>query len=405
MKKILLGTTAFVAVGAAAGGAFADNQPIKLGLGGYWEGAGGAIVGQSPCNETSAGLVPQLNNASCNKHHQGFAQDSAIYILGNTKLDNGLTVGVNVQFRGEAASSTLDTEKRSFVQFSGTFGEVRFGDYDDARLQKALSAPQAGHIFGVNSPFFSITGNPVGSNTTNKPVDVKRAHRIGYFSPTIAGFSLAMTYAPDSKKGLFISPGIETSNDAGQNSQAWSVAGAYDGKFGDFHLQAFAATSQTHQESQRGGAFTTPVVSPRAYDGGAQVAYGPFAFGGDYEIVQNARTAGAGSGGGSGLNNHTFDLGASYTVGPFSTSINWSRGTYQGFAGTGSTGVCTAACGNSAHLNTYDLIFDYVLGPGIAVGAALQFDNYTSGVTPALGSAVTNDYHDTVIELGTSLNF
>jgi len=285
VKKFLLGTTAFVAVGAFAGGAFADNQPIKMGIGGYWRGAGGDVLTESACNSGT--------NASCNKHHQAFQEDSLLDFNGSTKLDNGLTVGVHIQLRGIAASSSLDTEKRSYVQFQGTFGEIRFGDYDDARLQKALSAPSAGSLFGQNSPFFSITGNPVGTNTTNLPIDTKRAQRLGYFSPTIAGFSLAFTYAPDSKKGNLTSGTLPADNNAGQNSQAWSVAGAYDNKFGDFRLQAFAATSQTHQEAPRAAGI--PVTSPTAYDAGAQVSFGPFAVGGDYELVRNVRTSTPGS--------------------------------------------------------------------------------------------------------------
>jgi outer membrane protein OmpU len=414
VKKFLLGTTAFVAVGVCGGGAFADNQPIKMGIGGYWRGAGGDVLGMSPCNQVGATVHPAAGfgpsgtatNAACNQHHQAFQQDSLLDFNGSTKLDNGLTVGVHIQLRGIAAASSGDTEKRSYVQFQGTFGEIRFGDYDDARLQKALSAPSAGSLFGQNSPFFSITANPVGTNTTNKPIDTKRAQRIGYFSPTIAGFSLAMTYAPNSSKGNLNSGTLAIDDNSGQNSQSWSLAGAYDNKFGDFRLQAFAATSQTHQEAER-AIGTTSVVSPRAYDGGAQVSWGPIAFGGDYEYMSNVRSATFGSGGGGNLSNSTFDLGVLYTMGPFSTSLDWSRGSYKGFAGAGGGGVCAALCGNTARLNVYDLIFDYVLGPGISIGAALQFDNYTSGIGGAAGngSAATNDYHDTVIEVGTAITF
>jgi len=165
MKKFLLGTTAVVAATAFGGAAFAQSasEPIKLGLGGYWVGGAGDRIGGDGNN----------NNG---KHNQSFSQDSAVYVKGETKFDNGLGVGVLWIFRGEGAnSSTTDTVKRSYVRFFGGFGEVRFGDDDDSRLQKAVFAPQAGAIFGVNSPYLAFNNTPAGSNTTSQPIGVKRA--------------------------------------------------------------------------------------------------------------------------------------------------------------------------------------------------------------------------------------
>jgi len=91
MKKFLLGTTAVVAATAFGGGAFAQsaNEPIKLGLGGYWVGGGATQVG--------------TGGADNNEHQrQGFQQDTAIYVKGETKLDNGLSVGAAVHFRVKA---------------------------------------------------------------------------------------------------------------------------------------------------------------------------------------------------------------------------------------------------------------------------------------------------------------
>src|SRR5262249_36098029 len=102
VKKLLLGTTAFVSAAAAATRAFADSQPIKMGIGGYWKGAFADVVDESPCNQTGT----TLNNASCNHHHQGMMQDSLLDFNGSTTLDNGLTVGVHIQLRGIAASSS-----------------------------------------------------------------------------------------------------------------------------------------------------------------------------------------------------------------------------------------------------------------------------------------------------------
>jgi len=406
-----LGTTAVVAATAFGGGAFAQsaNEPIKLGLGGYWVGGGATQVG--------------TGGADNNEHQrQGFQQDTAIYVKGETKLDNGLSVGAAVHFRGEGANAfagTLqsdgktvkqggDTVKRSYVRFFGEFGEIRFGDDEDSRIQKATYAPQAGAIFGVNSPYLSFSNNPVGTNTTGNPIGTKRGQRIAYFSPTIAGFSFAASYMPDDKKGNFGSAAFPTSGsvlDAGQNSQQWSVAGHYDNKFGDFRLQASVGATGSRQEGQ-GADITnalTGVVSPvsktidenrSAWDAGVNVGFGPITVGGSYEHQQNARAAV----GFSNQNNNVFDAGVLYTIGPFSVSLDWSRGYYRGFATPGSS---------TAILDVYELIFDYVLGPGVTVGADVQVDRYKSGVaaTPAAFGNKTTNEHDASVGLGTHFTF
>jgi predicted porin len=414
MNRKLFGTTALIALGGFAGGAMAQStgEPIKLGLGGYWRGAGGQLLTDS-------------GKAGTNHHGQGFQQDSAIYISGNTTLDNGLNVGVMVQFRGEGANTATpagtvqDTVKRSYVKFTGNFGEVRFGDYDDARLTMGQTAPSAGSLFGVNSPWFAFTNSPVGTNSTTLPIDTKRAQRIGYFSPRIMGFQLGATYAPDSHKGN-LSPfnahgagAFPTDNDPGQNSQAYSIAANYDNKFGDFRIQAFAATSQTHQEAPRTG--SNGVNSPRAYDGGLSIGYGPFAVGSTIEKITNTRSIAAGANG-PNLNDRVFDVGALYTVGPFSTSVDWSRGYYGGFGALGganitSLGTVAGVAGASGSVasnavnDVYEIIFDYVLGPGISVGAALEYDSYRSGVATVPGAIASQNYHDVTLAVGTALTF
>src|SRR5215469_8378653 len=102
MRKYLLGTTAVVAAAACGGAAYAQDasEPIKLGLGGYWRGGFATQVGG--------------NGAAQNQRlRQGMQQDSVIAVAGSTKFDNGLNVGVSVQFRGEGANSATSTVRQN----------------------------------------------------------------------------------------------------------------------------------------------------------------------------------------------------------------------------------------------------------------------------------------------------
>ncbi|MGH6742647.1 MAG: porin, partial [Bradyrhizobium sp.] len=132
MRKILLGTSALCAV-AMAGPAFAQsaNEPVKLGIGGYWNSAYGDMVSQSGASKNG-------------KRSDDIETDAVLNFKGSTKLDNGLTVGLSVQMRAEnqvpsaavspnLSTATPDTIKRSYAYIKSAFGEVRIGDDDDAR--------------------------------------------------------------------------------------------------------------------------------------------------------------------------------------------------------------------------------------------------------------------------------
>src|SRR5437588_10215563 len=124
MKKILLGTSALCAV-AIAGPAFAQtaNEPVKLGIGGYFNSAYGNIVSQNGIG-------------SKNKRRDDIDTDAILNFKGSTKLDNGIVVGASMQLRAtnqnlaQSSSPSLsttgspDTVKRSYGYIRTDFGEV-----------------------------------------------------------------------------------------------------------------------------------------------------------------------------------------------------------------------------------------------------------------------------------------
>ncbi len=159
--------------------------------------------------------MSQSGSGKANKRTDDINTDAVINVQGSTKFDNGLSAGVMVQFRGEnlvpstsvsptQSNSTPDTIKKSYGWIGSDFGQIRIGDDDDARRQKALTAPIAGggDLFGANTPDMIMSNGPAITNTTMKKLEGdKRISRLAYFSPTIAGFSFAVSYAPGGEKG------------------------------------------------------------------------------------------------------------------------------------------------------------------------------------------------------------
>ena len=87
MKKLLLGSTALVVGGVMAAPAMAAD-PIKMGIGGYYTFY--ALAGN--IDSTYA-----FNGSFTNYKGLAFTQEGEIHFIGQTKLDNGTSVGLTVE--------------------------------------------------------------------------------------------------------------------------------------------------------------------------------------------------------------------------------------------------------------------------------------------------------------------
>src|ERR1700757_520806 len=90
MRKFLVSSTSLVAVALFDTAAMAAD-PIKIGVGGYYifYAQAGAIEGSYALN----GSPTQYKGVN-------FIQEGEIHFTGQTKLDNGTTVGLQVQLEG-----------------------------------------------------------------------------------------------------------------------------------------------------------------------------------------------------------------------------------------------------------------------------------------------------------------
>jgi outer membrane protein OmpU len=213
MKRVYLTTTALVAIGAAVSQPAAADG-LKVGIAGFYRGAMGILAGGDSFEGPAFGL------GDGNRTSGGFRQEIRINITGKTTLDNGLTVGVLVGLNGEnliGVGNTTTPTKQSYADFMGKFGDIRFGEANGALRTDCVIDP--GNVtanFGVNTPneSFSNAGNGTkisggaiaatpnrvgvtwfGSIGTCHGIE-SRGTKIAYFSPSIGGFTLGLSYAP-----------------------------------------------------------------------------------------------------------------------------------------------------------------------------------------------------------------
>lgn len=352
MKKLLLGTSALVAVGLVAGDALAQGY---VGLGGF--------------HRNWATAADHSSNARVNGSEPRdliFTSNSEIFFRGETKLNNGLTFGFRVELEAWSQTSagslaTHDQIDETWGYVKGAFGEVRFGEEDDARKLKAWSP----FIGGLLSPDSGDAVYGLGTNNTYYNVE-NDAMKIMYFSPSFGGFSFGASYAPDATKGTrsFAWQG-ETDCDGTQsrgcNGNAWSVAADYRGKFGDVTIGGDIGYTGSDNEIAGAG-------DVNAFRADLFATIAGWEFGGAYSNVKN--------GNGSGLDQRVWDLGVGYTMGQWNLGLQYSRGKQERATGTQT-------------MNSWLAGASYNMGGGVSVlgGVAYQRVNNPIG---ALSNNITS---------------
>jgi predicted porin len=246
MRSTLLGSTELVAPDSINGASQAA-QGVQLGLGGYYQGAAGFLLSQDD----------GADEPGHNTRDVVFRQDVEIHFKGETTLDNGLTVGARIEMEGQQSDDQID---EVWAYFKGGWGQVRFGDDDDAYEQLSYLIPSASQgIFGVDSPHIEFSnskmGGPAALQTNSTVMKLSGdATKIIYFSPTFAGFNFAVSYAPDRRGedtfSYYSGPGGTTfSDDSGQIQDVFAAALNFTHDFGGLKMVSGVGAGEGQWES------------------------------------------------------------------------------------------------------------------------------------------------------------
>jgi len=396
MKKALLGTTALIAAGLAVGDAYAADG-VKLSIGGRYMGAAGVVFDDSD--------VPGLDDTWRN---YVFKQDVEVYFLGETVLDNGLTVGARVELEGQTSGDQIDAV---YAYFSGGFGEIRFGDTGEAMAQLCYLVPSASAIFGADSPNFNFSNQGVAgygaTNGTCYGLDDKST-KIVYFSPNFAGFSFAASFTPDNTEDTRNTLGTSAISglggaatrfkiDTGQNSENLSVAGNFTHDFNGINLVVGGGGTWSFDREN------SPNDERHDYNAYAQVGFSGFTVGGAFGYRGNR--------GGDGSDDLVWGGGVTYNWDAWTVGLGYTHATYEivqpgGVIGstTGGAGTPVAVTSTSDvvdYSNIFSLTASYALGPGIQIDGVVEYYDYQAD--DEQGS--DRDYTGFAFGLGTLISF
>jgi outer membrane protein OmpU len=431
----LYGTTALVTAAALAGQAGAASG-LKLGITGYYRGAMGGTFGSGNAVPgdplTGAGLAGRENFA--------FRQEVRVDFTGSTTLDNGISVGVLVALTAEGAnqvsSNTTTRTNRAYMDVSGKFGQIRFGDADSAYMSLCVGDP--GNVtanFGLNSPneTFSNAGKRISAGVigTYMPTNISgagtcfgletRSTKLIYFSPTFGGFDFAVSFTPDQIRSAGGSGGTSGTFGVGAPFSSGSAfhdflsAGVnFNHDFGGVTLSAgvsgeWALSGKTKNATNANNLANKPSM----YQAGFQVGFGGgWAVGASGQYVVNYTHAGylpvktVAAAVGPILNNdplsnssddaYMITVGGSYTIDAISVGL---QGLYDRFQ-TG--GGATFLGGGNATYTGVSLNAAYTLGPGISLEGQVA---WTRSNTSYSALSAQNNINAYEIDVGTAINF
>jgi hypothetical protein len=210
---------ALAAAGMLASGPAAAQ--IELSLGGFF----------------NAGVSMTSQDLDQNKRGHTFDREAEIFFRGSNTLDNGITVGVNVELEAETLGDQID---ESYVYFSGEFGTLRLGQDDGAmEVMGIYPAGVSAGGYGVVFCTFSQVGGQdggcsVGEGAFGLGPDYD-ADKIKWQSPRVGGVTVGLSYAPEgSQAGGGGSPNKNRAinNDPGKHSEVVGLGANWAGDFG-----------------------------------------------------------------------------------------------------------------------------------------------------------------------------
>ena len=376
MKKVLLGTTAIVAAGmiASAPSAIAAEK-LKLKVGGYME--------------QWFGYVNQDDAAAQDFSGFDVKSDSEIQFHGSTTLDNGISVGVNVQL--EANSNAGDQIDESYLIVKGGFGEINLGSENSA-MYKMHYAP-ADFGIGINTGdqtgWVSPTSNAAGASISEggyfrapfgstyiEPLRTNDSEKITYYTPRIEGFQLGLSYAPDTAQDDIAQPNRDT-----RNTDLVMAGLNFNRTFGSTSFRA----SLGYGTVLDGIAGTNTEAS--AFNAGVGLGFGGFGLGISYSSYDDS-----GANDGSGLN-----AGISYASGPWGVSLGYFHGEKDG-------ATTAAVLTGDGEQDSFQLSAKYALGPGVTAAGSIAHAKFKSDDTLLVGTD-SAEVEATYVVVGLQVSF
>ncbi len=353
-KQLLLGTTALMIGALVAPDFAAGEEPLRLQVRGFkneYFGIGDVDVDGMDFNNT------------------GEFSDGEIQFRGETALDNGLTVGVQVELESDSRGDQID---ENYIFVKGDFGKIVMGSENLANYNTFWGVTAPGVGVPINSGWVTVfVPPPAGhslsfrSTITTTNIDIGNdENAISYYSPRFSGFQFTAGYAPtvvDTGEGKNFT-GFEA-NEAFEYSNAWGVGLNFSESFNGVDV-SFAAGYNRIEAPDNVEAVGGDDV--QQFKVGANVSVGGFSLGGSYANEFEGKfinPAAIGTTAFRSEEGQAWDAGVSYSTGPWGVSVTYFHGEWEDDAIDSDDDEMDAIVG----------AVSYALGPGITTSASVLY--------------------------------
>lgn len=292
MKNVLMASSAIVGAAVLAASPAAAQE---LKLSGFQQFF--ASGGDADADESDRGF--------------GFSTNTEIHVNGSIMADNGITFGFRVELEADAGVSNNVDENSIWA--SGSFGKLEFGNNDGAEDTFAVNGSNSGVDYGgVGNPTATFltsayTGNARTSVDFRSGLDTSDATKITYTTPNFNGFSLGISYTPNTgcSTASGTSGGFCDENSTDFHDQIGLGLG-YEGEFNGVGLELSLIGAYASADAE-------PEDDAYGIGGGFAVSFAGFTIASG--IVWDDFD-------GNGGEAWAADLGIGYAAGPWSFSIN-----------------------------------------------------------------------------------
>ncbi|MCK4945598.1 MAG: porin [Alphaproteobacteria bacterium] len=416
MKKLLLVTTALVGVTMMSAPAVAAN--INLDLSGYLK-----FYGVYADNDEAA---------ADSRYDAEFRRNSELHFMGETTLDNGLTVGAVTELRIADGDNSVVTDE-VYGYFSGQWGRVNLGVEDGAAYLLQVAAPSAdSNIDGISVSIQALDpltnqgtlaqndGGFADDVTTwdYQHADFEATDRLTYLTPKFNGFQAGVSYAP--KNGGTSSNAAMAGDDSSallnESENLWEVSARWDGTVQGLGIGVGAGYSTASQElapvtgTDGVGAALATVAgeywfndAPSTWNVGASVAYNGFSLGASYLATDTSRagqtivaTDLAVNVATGDVDRDTWVVGGAYDNGPYHVGASYlnQQTDYDALA-IGANADNIAA--GEFEVEKFTVGGGYTFGPGMTFRGAIAWGEFDAP------GANDNDF--TQVTVGTDIQF
>jgi hypothetical protein len=343
MKKSLLATTALAALGAVAVASPASAK-FEVGVSGYME--------------QWFGYSDNSNSAQPNSDVFDQISDAEFNIDFKQTLDNGLTIGGQIQVEGQQQAEAVGDEiDEQYIYIDGAFGRFLIGSENGAPylMHYGVKSNGVGLDEGdVNNWIAGSTGSLRITNATTL-IDNDQ-NKISYFSPRVNGFQIGATFQPDADDINARVPSAGGAEADGSRDNGFGLGANYVTAVADMSVKA--SVGYADAGGTLGGQET-------ALSMGLQLGFGGFTASFAYGEHENDNAP---------VDRNTFGVSVAYNAGPAGVSIGYVRGEESD---------------DDLQQDAFEFGASYSVGPGVtAKGSIYYMDAVDAGNSVADGVAV-----------------